>query len=513
MNRILARGRTTATAEGPSESAAKTPEGGATPLDVEAIERRARILTAGRTAAAEQERPRSMMPRVLAGVVVVAIAAGGAWWYFKPKKVKAPRQPTQAEQSTGEPAKTGAAPSATKPEATAATTPPAPKPPAPAAPAEPPPPAASTAAPAAPAAASPPEAPPQPKIPRAELPAVSIDALRRMAEAGDLDAIEELAFRYIRGTGVPADPVEGGRWLRRAADSGVVSAIFNVGVMLERGVGVPADPAGAREWYARAGAAGEPRGWNNLGMMLRDGIGGPADPQRAHDTLLLAARLGLTRAMFMLGEMHERGNSAIRVDPTTAVVWYAMTGHFDRARPEPENAAIVVAADAKVVELQRTLPAADLQRAQRIGEAEYRIIVDTMRNAARARAAGAIGFGPPAGASGPSSPGASTPATGGFGPPPTGPAAATPAPPSAVPPPAAAKPAAPADPRVRLVEIQRMLASLSFYSGEPDGVIGPATRAAIREFEKLAGMPETGEPTAALHDALREQVELTGRPR
>ena len=49
-----------------------------------------------------------------------------------------------------------------------------------------------------------------------------------------------------------------------------------------------------------------------------------------------------------------------------------------------------------------------------------------------------------------------------------------------------------------------MLATLHFYDGKPDGKTGPATRRAIRDFQKTAGLRQTGEVSRELYDALRE---------
>ena len=69
------------------------------------------------------------------------------------------------------------------------------------------------------------------------------------------------------------------------------------------------------------------------------------------------------------------------------------------------------------------------------------------------------------------------------------------------PPPAVAWPARSAD-RVRT--IQRLLLELNFSRDVPDGVNGPNTRAAIRDYERAAGLDVTGEPSRALFDSLTE---------
>lgn len=59
--------------------------------------------------------------------------------------------------------------------------------------------------------------------------------------------------------------------------------------------------------------------------------------------------------------------------------------------------------------------------------------------------------------------------------------------------------------------VQRLLQELKFYTGAIDGLPANNTRAAIREYERLAGIPATGEPTQALFDSLKEMRKLMAR--
>ena len=53
------------------------------------------------------------------------------------------------------------------------------------------------------------------------------------------------------------------------------------------------------------------------------------------------------------------------------------------------------------------------------------------------------------------------------------------------------------------VEIQGLLAARGYYTGAVDGVAGPATRAALRRFQRDAGLPETGRADRETIDRLR----------
>ena len=72
--------------------------------------------------------------------------------------------------------------------------------------------------------------------------------------------------------------------------------------------------------------------------------------------------------------------------------------------------------------------------------------------------------------------------------------------------PAALTPAAPATPpRTAVVaDIQRELSRRGFYDGAVDGLYGPRTDAAIRDFEQAAGLRPSTEPNEALLRSIRD---------
>jgi membrane-bound lytic murein transglycosylase B len=57
--------------------------------------------------------------------------------------------------------------------------------------------------------------------------------------------------------------------------------------------------------------------------------------------------------------------------------------------------------------------------------------------------------------------------------------------------------------RDNVMEMQRLLTSLGFETGEPDGVVGSQTRAALKAYQRRAGLPPDGYPTAEILRALR----------
>ncbi|RYZ12404.1 MAG: lytic murein transglycosylase, partial [Comamonadaceae bacterium] len=58
--------------------------------------------------------------------------------------------------------------------------------------------------------------------------------------------------------------------------------------------------------------------------------------------------------------------------------------------------------------------------------------------------------------------------------------------------------------RSEVVSLQEALSRRGFDSGAADGAVGPATRAAVRAFQRGAGLPADGFPTVELLERLRE---------
>jgi uncharacterized protein YkwD len=63
--------------------------------------------------------------------------------------------------------------------------------------------------------------------------------------------------------------------------------------------------------------------------------------------------------------------------------------------------------------------------------------------------------------------------------------------------------------RQRIRSVQRPLASLGWYDGPPDGLLGPVTEGALRAFQEAVGLPVSGAPDDATQAALREDDVLT----
>jgi peptidoglycan hydrolase-like protein with peptidoglycan-binding domain len=69
----------------------------------------------------------------------------------------------------------------------------------------------------------------------------------------------------------------------------------------------------------------------------------------------------------------------------------------------------------------------------------------------------------------------------------------------------------PASTADQVTAVQRLLRDLNFLRDPPDGLYGPATRAAILDYERTAGLTQTGEASKALFESLKETREKAMR--
>ncbi|UYN96491.1 MAG: SEL1-like repeat protein [Enhydrobacter sp.] len=309
-----------------------------------------------------------------------------------------------------------------------------------------------------------------------------LDELRRRANTNELPAMEEMGRRLIQGMTAPKDPQAGAGWLLRAAELGSPSAAFSVGVMYERGFVVERDSTRAVEWYRRAVDGNVPSAKHNLALMLRDGKGTPRDAKAAAELLRSAAKQGMAASMFTLGDMYERGDAGAK-DATAALAWFSIAAEFDRQANGGQETPLVKSADQRSQTLQRILTPTELLQAQDVAQQEFKAIVEALSPPKPTK--------PVAAAEPPTTTPAAEPA-------PTPP----PSPPSTPPldDEALGWPKTSAE---QIRAVQQALVDMKLLGGKPDGVLGPRTRTAIRDFQGNAGMRETGEPSRELFLALK----------
>ena len=155
-------------------------------------------------------------------------------------------------------------------------------------------------------------------------PQQSLGWYRKAAEAGNVQAMKDLAYIYedgYAGLGVNKDRGQVFNWDRKAAEAGDVLYMAIVGELYEKGDGVDKDPQQAVVWYRKAADAGYIGAMTNLGYMYANGNGVQKDNQQAVAWYRKAAAKGDSGAMFYLGVMYANGNG-VQKDYQQAVEWY-----------------------------------------------------------------------------------------------------------------------------------------------------------------------------------------------
>ena len=291
------------------------------------------------------------------------------------------------------------------------------------------------------------------------------DSLRKAAVQGDLNAQFSIGQDYLEGKGTEQQlPVnerlsKAARWFRRAAENGHAPSQYRLATLYELGQGAPKDAAESMIWYERAAEKGHVKAMHNLAVLSINGSGKSANYVTAAKWFAKAAEHGLRDSQYNLGILHERG-LGVEKDAAKAYQWFAIA-----AERGDTNAA------QKRDDIARTLTDAERMTADSALSGWVTSPVDEAVNRA------------------------------------------APEPPldevrqvEAV-----IQPKAPSVQLMKtawsteiasrdnlIAEAQRLLSGLGYKPGPADGIIGPRTLAAIREFEKRIGMRATGQLNEAL---------------
>jgi localization factor PodJL len=251
----------------------------------------------------------------------------------------------------------------------------------------------------------------------------------------------------------PQSPSDAIANLQRDALNGDAMAQHDLALAYVNGRGVPQNYEIAAGWFEKAANAGLERAQFNLAVLYENALGVSQDLKRAFELYRAAAEQGFAPAQHSLGVAYAEGRGTEQ-DYRAATLWFRR------------------AADQGIVSAQYNLGM--IYEKGLAGPPDPQTAYGWYRRAASAGSEAAV---------------ARLAVLDGRITPPSGKAPAA----------KAAKPT-----RAEIEEIQRLLAQLSFDAGPPDGKAGPTTRAAIRQYEKIAGLKVTGEPTVALLDHLRQ---------
>ena len=112
--------------------------------------------------------------------------------------------------------------------------------------------------------------------------ATALKLFQPLAEQGNSDARNDLAWMYEQGNGVQQDFKEAMKWYRLAAEQGSARGGYSLGVLYYNGRGVPRSLENALKWYRMAAAQGDTKAQYNLGFMYANGEGVPKSLSRGY---------------------------------------------------------------------------------------------------------------------------------------------------------------------------------------------------------------------------------------
>ncbi|MDY2985664.1 MAG: serine/threonine-protein kinase [Synergistes jonesii] len=152
--------------------------------------------------------------------------------------------------------------------------------------------------------------------------AAAAEWFRKSAEQGYSPAQNDLGTLYVQGRGVPQDYKEGVKWLTKAADQGNAYAQSNLGWLYDNGQGVTEDKNKAFNLYKKAANQGHANAQQNLAYMYEFGLGGTQkNLSKAAEYYEKAAKQGVTNAQYVIGTYYETG-TGVQKDRAKAIYWY-----------------------------------------------------------------------------------------------------------------------------------------------------------------------------------------------
>lgn len=169
----------------------------------------------------------------------------------------------------------------------------------------------------------------------------------KAAESGNVLVFRDLAHAYWFGRGVAQDYAEAFKWLRKSADNGHTISMTEVGHMYFSGLGVTQDYTEALKWYRRAAEREESGAIAEIGLMYYQGHGVNQDYTEAIKWLRKAAENGNSKGLLGIAQAYYDGHGLDK-DKREAVRWIHKAA--EKSAPDAMNFLGVVYAGGDGVE-------------------------------------------------------------------------------------------------------------------------------------------------------------------
>ncbi len=154
--------------------------------------------------------------------------------------------------------------------------------------------------------------------------ATGLDRVIQLANSGNTTALTILGLRAADGaSGVAVNLPDAIKYLTQAAEKGQAVAQYRLGTLYERGQGVAADATKAAHWYTLAAAQGNRKAMHNLAVAYASGAGVTKNMVESARWFAKAAALGLSDSQFNLAVLYERGEG-VPQSLVDAYKWYSI---------------------------------------------------------------------------------------------------------------------------------------------------------------------------------------------
>lgn len=153
---------------------------------------------------------------------------------------------------------------------------------------------------------------------------VALREFKAEAERGNRIAQFDYAMMLLNGEGTDPDLPNALIWLQKAANAGMSHAQFIYGQLYDSGQVIEPNPKLAHYWFTKAAEQGHVDAEVALATQYMDGRGTPRSYAEAFHWYLKAAKNGDEASQYIVASFYEKGGDGVKVDLTTARVWYAL---------------------------------------------------------------------------------------------------------------------------------------------------------------------------------------------
>ena len=166
--------------------------------------------------------------------------------------------------------------------------------------------------------------------------ATAFRAWKRIADLGDAEGQNNIAYLYERGMGVKQSYQNAKIWYELAAAQGLPEAKHNLAMLTYQGHINGRDTRKSVEWFREAADAGLLQSVYMLGVLYMEGEGVFKNYDKAFEQFMRAAKRGDPRAQYMVGAIYAEGfiDPEDKPDYAKAFLWsgLAVLGGVEQAQ-------------------------------------------------------------------------------------------------------------------------------------------------------------------------------------